>query len=89
MYKITRIGERGSNNVEVIHSKLVTDTNGVEFEIWDETTRKSYGQDVIDSERKAHAKKDKELKSYDIIKETKNLKAKEDLLDEIEVKLKE
>ncbi len=86
MYKIEKIAK---NNIEIIHSKTVTDTKGVEVEVWDETTRKSYGQDVIDSERKAHAKKDKELKSYDIIKETKNLKAKEDLLDEIEVKLKE
>lgn len=48
--KITGIGE---NNVEVMSTKTVTDIDGNEVTVWDTSTTESYGQDVVDEERKA------------------------------------
>ncbi|HDO26086.1 MAG TPA: hypothetical protein ENG95_05550 [Nitrospirae bacterium] len=86
--KIEFIGE---NNVEVTYADKVKDTNNNEFEVWDIQNTKSYGQDVVDEERKAHNEALVEAKNFDVKQyKADMIKRIEDnlvVLDEVQVEL--
>ena len=86
--KIELIGE---NNVEVTYADKVKDTNNNEFEVWDIQNTKSYGQDVVDEERKVHNKALVKAKNFDAKQyKADMIKRVEDnlsVLDEVQVEL--
>ena len=86
--KIELIGE---NNVQVTFTTKFKDLNDEDVETWDVENTKSYGQDVVDEERKVHNKALVKAKNFDAKQyKADMIKRVEDnlsVLDEVQVEL--